>query len=172
MFPWPVFKVSGSRGRARAQETGTGRKIQADRCPGATTSRGPSSKAPRSPDRGQTRTLEERDLERDLEKGMALDLGAEGGDGMWGQADKTSKQDKKPPNTRNVRLASCCPELASHHCSQPTGSGLVCKPAASQQAWGAGGLLPPSASITGGRPGQNILTRAARPPHGTEEKAR
>lgn len=37
---------------------------------------------------------------------MTPDPGTEGGDGMWGQADKRSEQGKKQrSNTRNVRLA-------------------------------------------------------------------
>ncbi|KAI7773772.1 hypothetical protein LA080_009891 [Diaporthe eres] len=65
-----------------------------------------------------------------LGKAMAPDLGIEGDDGMWGQADERRKEASKlgkarsNPDTRNVRLAGFSPELASHHGSH--GQSRVC----------------------------------------------
>lgn len=152
MFPWPVFKVSGPRGRARAQETGTGRKT-------------PGAQAPKAPvglvEGGKLEPWKRGTWKG---KGTVPDLGAEGGDGMWGPAHKRSKQARQEATQHEERAAGPAALQNWHHiiAAQPTASRLVCKPA-SKQAWCAkGGPLAPSASITGGRPGQTTQTR---PPH-------
>lgn len=94
-----------------------------------------------------------------LGKGMAPDLGVESDDGMWGQADKRSKQGKKQPQheERAAGQASLSPEMASHHGSHGQllvvylGLGTYIR----HGPRAPGGTCPPalSASTAGHRPG-------------------
>lgn len=66
-------------------------------------------------------------LSNSLGKAMAPDLGVEGDDGMWGQADKRSKQGKKQPQ-HEERAAGLASLQKWHHVTAATDSCWVACP--------------------------------------------